>query len=130
MGSREGAAKARAVFLARVRAGEIRVSGKVGASGVVRSIVPVQRVWVPPARLVGRVLLALFAGPLTAEEIADRCGVEVEELEDVAGLLRWHVEALRIGGELLVYWRRESWGPIWEARARLLAREEVCRVAA
>lgn len=35
MGSREGAAKARATFLARVRAGEIRVTGKAGASGVV-----------------------------------------------------------------------------------------------
>ena len=130
MGSREGAAKARATFLARVRAGEIRVTGKAGASGVVLPIVHAQRVWVPRERLLGRAILALAAGPLTAPQLAARCGVDLEELEDVAGLLRPHAEALRIGDELLAYLRIESASVVFEARARLLATEEVCRVAA
>lgn len=93
-------------------------------------IVHAQRVWVPRERLLGRAILALAAGPLTAPQLAARCGVDLEELEDVAGLLRPHAEALRIGDELLAYLRIESASVVFEARARLLAREEVCRVAA
>lgn len=49
MGSREGAAKARATFLARVRAGEIRVTGKAGASGVGQIEMP-GRMWLLDVR--------------------------------------------------------------------------------
>lgn len=122
MGSAEGAAKSRAAFLAKCR---------VGASGIARPFVPAQRVHVSPVTLAGRVAIVLaLHGALTVAELARRCGVTVEELEAVAPSLRHHAEALRIGNELLVYGRRESWAAIWEARARLLAREEVCRVAA
>lgn len=129
MGSREGAAKARATFLARVRSGEIVVTGK--PAGHVLPFVPLQRVYLSPVTLAGRVAIVLdLHGPLTVAELARRCEVTVDELEDVAPLLRAHAEALLVGDELLVYGRRESWAAIWEARARLLAREEVCRVAA
>lgn len=130
MGSAEGAAKSRAAFLAKWKAGEIRTVRRVGASGITEVFVPVQRVWVPRERLLGRVVMALFLGPLTAPELAARCGVDLEELEDIAEMLRPHAQAIRVAGVLLVFGRWESWGAVHEARERLLVVEEVQRVAA
>jgi len=130
MGSAEGAAKSRAAFLAKWRAGEIRTVRRVGASGLAQAFVPVQRVFVPKVQLLGRAIMALMLGPLPAPELAKRCGVEVEDLADCVEMLRPHVQAIRLGEVHLVFGLWESWAAIHEARERLLVVEEVCRVAA
>lgn len=130
MGSAAGAAKSRAAFLAKWRAGQIKTVRRVGASGLAQVFVPVQRVFVPRVQLLGRVIMALLLGPLPAPELAQRCGVELEDLADCADMLRPHVQALRLGEVYLVFGLWESWAGIHEARARLLDGPQVHDVAA
>ena len=118
-GSAIGAAKATAARLAKLRAGIPLGAGP-------RKVIPLQRVFVPPQRLLGRAVMALFLGPLTADQLAKRCGVDLEELADVAALLRPHAEALRIGEGWLVFGRWESWSAVHEARASLIGEERRC----
>jgi len=71
-------------------------------------------VWVSPIRLLGRVVIALSAGPMLATELAERCGAaEFDEAE--AALLAMDCEAACVGDEgLLVYLRSEAYGVVRE----------------
>lgn len=89
----------------------------------VSPLVPVQSIFVPDVRLLGRAIMALIAGPLTATELAARCGIDLDDLHDRAHVLKAHVCALRIGDEYLLFGRWEAWSAIHDARARLLANE-------
>lgn len=94
-----------------------RHHGKPAPVVVLRPIIPVQSIYVPTERLIGRAVMALMLGPLPAGELAARCGVSLDELAERAHVLRPWVEAIRLEATDLAYGRWESCARVEDARA-------------
>lgn len=95
-----------------------------------RPLIPLQTIFVPTARLLGRAIIALSEGPRTMEELAGDVGVELEELLERQEVLRGHVHAIRLEHTDLAFLRTESCERLWLERGRVLGTLERLQEAA
>lgn len=94
---------------------------------LVRPLVPVQSIFVPDARLLGRAVVALADGPLTLPRLARACGVTEAELVERQAVLRGHVHALRFGDDVAYlhsHGLTASWEQLEPMRAADVAHDE------
>lgn len=73
-----------------------------------KPFIPAVAVYTPDRIFLGRTLIALSQGPLTAEGLSAAMGCTVAELHERAGVLKGFVEAIQVAGTYVLCLYAES----------------------